>query len=96
MTPGGWASCLDSFADHLEHQQAVLADGRPELVTAFVPATDLGPLPADLVLRSRRLVGQNDALTADLADRLAATAASLAQLHEPAERTRSAYVDSRC
>ena len=96
MTHGGWASCLHSFADHLELQRAVLADGRPELVTAFVPSPGLGPLPADLVLRARLLLGQNDALTADLTDRLAATAASLAQLAEPAERARSAYVDSHC
>ena len=49
-SPAGWASCLDSFADHLAFQRQAIEDGSPELVTPFVPSAGLGPLPPALLL----------------------------------------------
>lgn len=96
MTTAGWASCLDSFADHLAHQRAVLAAGTPELISAFAPHDGLGQLPLSLAARARELQTQSDALTDQLTVQLARTAAALAELRQPAERPRPSYVDSRC
>lgn len=96
MTTAGWAACLDSFADHLEHQRAVLAAGTPERITAFQPQDGLGPLPLSLAVRARQLQAQNDALTEELQVQLARTASALAELQQPTERPRPSYVDSRC
>lgn len=96
MTTAGWATCLDSFSDHLEHQRAVLAAGTPERITAFEPLEGLGKLPLQLAARARALQTECDALTDAITVQLARTAAALAEIREPAERPRPSYVDSLC
>lgn len=96
MTTAGWASCLDSFADHLAHQRSLLAAGRPELVSAFTPYDGLGPLPLALVTRARELQGQADDLTTSIDVQLARTRAALAELRQSEAPARPSYVDSRC
>lgn len=98
MTLPGWEACLDGFAAHLEQQRTLLADDMPELLEAFVPEADLGPLPRSLVHRARALQQEADALTHDLSARLDANARQsqlVAVLHQ-GERERSSFVDSRC
>jgi len=96
VTTARWSSCLDSFADHLAHQRAVLAACTPERITAFEPQGELGQLPLSLAARARALQSQSDALTEELTVQLARTAAALAELRQPAERPRPSYVDNRC
>jgi len=96
MTTAGWASCLDSFADHLAQQRAVLAAGTPERITSFEPNGELGQLPFSLATRARELRAQSDELTEELTVQLAHTATALAELRQPAEQPRPSYVDSRC
>jgi hypothetical protein len=95
MSTSGWASCLDSFAEHLEHQQAALAAGTPELITAFEPSDDLGALPIGLLARARALQARSDSLTAAISQAHSRAAAALAELHRPTEPAGPAYVDSR-
>lgn len=95
MSTGGWASCLDSFAEHLEFQCQALAAGTPELIEEFVPAEGLGALPVGLIARARALQAKADSLTDALSAAHSRTQAALADLHRPSLPTRPAYVDSR-
>jgi hypothetical protein len=95
MSAGGWASCLDSFADHLEFQRRALTAGTPELITAFVPSDDLGALPIGLLARAKALRAQADSLTAAISEARSHTQTALAELHRRAEPVRPAFVDSR-
>jgi len=96
VTTARWSTCLDSFADHLAHQRAVLEAGTPELVSEFVPAADLGVLPPALVPRARSLQSEADALTERIAEQLSRTRAAIARLQRPEHPGRPSYVDSRC
>jgi hypothetical protein len=95
MSTAGWASCLDSFADHLAFQRDALAAGTPELIEAFVPSSDLGALPIGLLARARALQAQADSLTAAISEARARTQAALANLHRPSEPARPTFIDSR-
>jgi hypothetical protein len=95
MSTAGWASCLDSFADHLAFQRDALAAGTPELIEAFVPSSDLGALPIGLLARARALQAQADSLTAAISEARARTQAALADLHRPSEPARPTFIDSR-
>ena len=94
MSTAGWASCLDSFADHLAYQRQALAEGTPELITEFVPSGVVGPIPRALVPRAQELQTQANALTQAIDDARARTAAALQQLRQPTESRRPSYVDS--
>jgi hypothetical protein len=96
VTTARWSTCLDSFADHLAHQRAVLEAGTPELVAEFVPAADLGALPPALVPRALALQGEADALTARIAEQLSRTRAAIARLQRPEQPARPTYIDSFC
>jgi hypothetical protein len=96
MTTTRWSTCLDSFADHLAHQRAVLEAGTPELVDEFVPATDLGVLPLALVPRALALQDEAQALTERIAEQLARTSAAIARLRRPEQPARPSYIDSHC
>lgn len=93
-SPAGWASCLDSFADHLAFQRQAIEDGSPELVTPFVPSAGLGPLPPALLPRARELSARADELTEAIEAARSRTLAALQQLRQPTESARPAYVDS--
>jgi hypothetical protein len=95
MSTAGWASCLDNFADHLEHQEQALAEGTPERIVAFVPPPTLGPLPQALLPRARELHAEAEALTDAITQARARTSAALQQLRQPTEPARPSYVDSR-
>jgi hypothetical protein len=95
MSTAGWASCLDSFADHLTFQREALAAGTPELIEAFVPSSDLGALPIGLLARARALQTQADNLTAAISEARTRTQAALADLHRPAQPARPTFIDSR-
>jgi hypothetical protein len=95
MSTAGWASCLDSFADHLAYQRQALAEGTPEVITAFVPPATLGPLPAALLPRARELHVQAEALTDVIADARTRIRGALEQIRRPTEVARPSYVDSR-
>jgi hypothetical protein len=95
MSTAGWASCLDSFADHLAYQREALAAGTPELIEAFVPSSELGALPIGLLARARALQAQADSLTAAISAARARTQAALADLHRPSEPARPSFIDSR-
>lgn len=95
MTTVGWASCLDSFAEHLEHQRDALAAGTPELITPFVPSDNLGALPVGLLARAKALQARADSLTAAISDARTRTQAALADLHRPTEPARPTFIDSR-
>lgn len=95
MTTAGWASCLDSFAEHLEHQRDALAAGTPELITPFVPSDNLGALPVGLLARAKALQARADSLTAAISDARTRTQAALADLHRPTEPARPTFIDSR-
>ena len=94
MSTSGWASCLDSFADHLAYQREALAAGTPELIEAFVPSDDLGALPIGLLARAKALQAQAESLTAAISEARTRTQAALADLHRPSEPARPAYIDS--
>jgi hypothetical protein len=94
MSTAGWASCLDTFADHLGHQKQALAEGTPETITAFVPPATLGPLPPALLPRARELHSQAEALTDAIAQARVRTLAALQQVRQPTEPARPSYVDS--
>lgn len=96
MSTTGWASCLDTFADHLELQRELLAAGSPDLVVEFVPEPGLGALPVALLPRARELQGQADALALMIQDQMSRTLAAIARLRRPAEAARPSFVDSRC
>lgn len=96
MTTAGWASCLDTFADHLAHQRALLAAGSPELLVEFVPEPGLGALPVTLLPRARQLQGEADALAEAVRDQMSRTLAAIARLRRPVETPRPSFVDSRC
>jgi hypothetical protein len=96
VTTARWATCLDSFADHLAHQRAVLEAGTPELVAEFVPAAGLGALPPALAPRARALQGEAEALTERIADQLSRTRAAIARLQRESQPARPSYIDSRC
>ena len=94
MSTAGWASCLDSFADHLAYQRQALAEGAPERIEAFVPSGVVGPIPMALVPRAQELHAQAQALTEHIQQARAHTLASLQQLRQPSEAPRPSYVDS--
>jgi hypothetical protein len=96
VTNAGWSTCLDSFADHLAHQRAVLEAGTPELVSEFVPAPRPGALPPALVPRALALQSEADALTERIAEQLSRTRAAIARLQRPESPARPSYIDSRC
>jgi hypothetical protein len=95
MTTTNWASCLDSFADHLAYQREALAAGTPELITPFVPSGDLGALPVGLLARAKALQAQAESLTAAVSEARTRTQAALADLHRPSEPARPSFIDSR-
>lgn len=95
MSAAGWASCLDSFADHLAYQHEALAAGTPELITPFVPSSDLGALPVGLLARARALQAQAEGLTTAISEARTRTQAALADLHRSAEPARPSFIDSR-
>ena len=94
MSTAGWASCLDSFAQHLEQQRAALVEGAPEAVTPFVPPPALGPLPVTLLPRARQLHAEAEALTDVITEARSRVQAALLQLRQPSQSARPAYVDS--
>ena len=96
MTTARWSTCLDSFADHLAHQRAVLEAGTPELVDEFVPPADLGSLPPALVPRALALQDEAEALTQRIAEQLSRTRAAIARLQRPEQPARPSYIDSHC
>jgi hypothetical protein len=95
MSTGGWASCLDDFADHLAYQREALAAGTPDLITPFVPSPALGALPVGMLERARALQAQADGLTAAISEARTRTQAALADLHRSSEPATPSFVDSR-
>jgi hypothetical protein len=95
MSTAGWASCLDSFADHLAYQREALAAGTPELITPFVPSEELGALPIGLLARAKALQAQAESLTAAISEARTRTQAALADLHRSSEPARPSFIDSR-
>jgi hypothetical protein len=95
MSAAGWASCLDSFADHLAYQREALAAGTPELITPFVPSQDLGALPVGLLARAKALQAQAESLTEAISEARTRTQAALADLHRPSQPARPSFIDSR-
>lgn len=95
MTNVGWNSCLDSFAEHLQHQRQALAAGLPELIEPFVPCSGLGALPIGLLARAKALQAQANSLTAAVSEARTRTQAALTSLHLPSEPARPTFIDSR-
>ena len=94
MSTAAWASCLDSFAEHLQLQRDALAVGTPELITAFVPSGELGAMPVGLLARAKALQSQAETLTAAISEAQTRTQAALAALHRPSESAAPAFIDS--
>ena len=93
-----WGDVLDAFQAHLAAQHRALEDGRPEAVRAFVPATDLGPLPPHLAGRARAVATAAEALTAQLvvaADAAARQLRLVSVLRGSPEQPASSFVDTR-
>jgi hypothetical protein len=85
--PGdGWDAALDAFAERLAAQRAALTAGTVE-VPDFQPPEGLGPLPAHLQERTRRLVAESEALTAALEAAVSRVGRELAALERTAKAT---------
>lgn len=95
-TSAAWASFLDALESEL-HAVERTPEGRARPAPAFVPPTDLGPLPGELATRARELLASM-ASTADLvrAD-MARTTEQLRELrlHDPRGPRPAASFDSR-
>lgn len=64
MSAAHWAAALSDFEACLVEQEHRLAERRPDLVVAYTPPGDLGPLPAELGDRARALAERSNALEA--------------------------------
>ena len=95
MTDVAWRACLDRLAQHLAAQRRAIGCGDVASLQAFVPESGLGPLPASLRDRARRLESECAALVDELAEARARTAHQLEALAHPHHDAAPSYVDSR-
>lgn len=71
--PTGWPAALDALEAHVEQAQALAADGLTAVAPSpWLPEPGLGPLPASLEPRARRLLDAQ----ASAAQRVAEAAAA--------------------
>ena len=99
MSSANWLETLDALAAHLEQQADAVCDGDFAAVHAFVPAADLGPLPATLAERARDLMPEAAALEDVVSNALATTGRELAAVRRVVHRepapARATFVDQR-
>ena len=94
MTASGWTTALDAFEARLAAQRAALDEHDPD-VAPFIPPADLGPLPVELLSRAQDLLGRARALEHDLATRVAAAGAAVADAAPRAAAASPAFLDTR-
>lgn len=67
-----WSDTLDGLEWCLQEQRELLDAGTPELVVAFRPGPDLGPLPVELGDRAIALLAESRRIEAEVEAGLAA------------------------
>jgi hypothetical protein len=94
---GGWDDALDALAEELAAQRAALPAGQPTRPPAIEPPAGLGPLPPRLAERARRLLAENQAVTAAVEAALARVERELNALERSAADPPSipSFVDRR-
>jgi hypothetical protein len=85
-----WRQLLDRLDGHLVAQRTAVEDGRYTDVTAFPAAGDPGPLPPNLVERTRALLAEADAIRDELVQLRDRTARELDLLSNVASRPAAA------
>jgi hypothetical protein len=93
-----WDAVLDDFAERLAAQRRAISVRRPADVPDFVPPEGLGPLPARLQERARKLVAESEGVTAALEAALARVENELASLERSARTqapTIPSFIDQR-
>lgn len=92
-----WSAWLDRLQASVTARRAALADGHHDSIVTDDLATDLGPLPAALEGRARTVLGEHDALMAELTEACAASGRQLKLVSAMQHRTAdaSSFVDLR-
>ncbi|MCU4185024.1 hypothetical protein K6U06_11685 [Acidiferrimicrobium sp. IK] len=87
----GWADALDDMEARLAQAELVLRGGAPPSGLQLPPG--LGPIPAELVERARRVHADTDRVAAELLEARARLASALRR--RPAPEQHPAYIDTR-
>jgi hypothetical protein len=92
-----WAEALDGYEARLVAQRAALDAGTAGAIDPFSPPPGLGPLPAELGPRARRLLAESTDLEQELAGNVAGLAQDLAVVRavetSTARPSRPVFVD---